>query len=93
MSPKELNQNYQEKKDSEKASRVIRKGIIKAEKKIERVENDIANLEKQLQDPAVMSNQTQSAELILKHSELQKNLDMYMASWEKLESDLTEISK
>lgn len=85
--------NYQEKKDSEKASRVIRKDIIKAEKKIERVENDIANLEKQLQDPAVMTNQTQSAELILRHSELQKDLDMHMARWEKLESDLTEISK
>ena len=56
----------------------------KLEKKINAIENEIAVLNQQLQDPEFYSGNKEVNQVINQHSELTNELDAKMKEWEEL---------
>lgn len=84
-------QEYQQRKALEKEERLLHKEINKLERKIETLETSLAELEEKLADPTLIEDVESSKEFFFKHGEVKKQLDQYMARWEKNEERRSEL--
>lgn len=83
-------EDYQQRKEQEKELRKIRKDIEQAEKRIEKLEQEIAAMVEQLQDPEFFKDEEKSKAAVLKHDELKAQLSKSMKNWEALLEELSE---
>ena len=70
-------QSYEERKEQQRQIKRLEKIVLDFEKKIEKIESEINELETVLTTPEGASN----VELLWKHAELQKKLDEIMDNW------------
>ena len=77
--------SYEEKKAKEKEDRQLRSDLNKIEKKIEKLELELAEMENKMSDPAFYDGENEaSKKLFFEHAEIQKNLNRNMQEWETI---------
>lgn len=85
--------NYQQKKELEKDIRRLKKDISNTEKKVETKEIELEDIESKMTDPDLMGDIEKSKEITFKHGQIQKELNQYLARWEKQLAELEELEK
>ena len=85
--------NYQQKKELEKDIRRLKKDISNTEKKVEAKEIELEEIESKMADPDLMGDIEKSKEITFKHGQVQKELNQYLARWEKQLAELEELEK
>lgn len=87
-------ENYIEKKELHKSLRKTTNSINNCEISIERLENELEGLSKQLESPSVIDyNNKEEQSVFLKYGECKKELDEKMAKWETLHAELNILRK
>ena len=77
--------SYEDKKAKEKEDRQLRSDLNKTEKKIEKLELELAEMENKMSDPTFYDGENEaSKKLFFEHAEIQKKLDLNMQEWETL---------
>lgn len=85
--------SHQERKDREKGIRQAKRDIHNFEKSITQLEDDIAALEVQMQDPEFFTANPDGKNAIYKHADLQKELDKTLERWEEAGELLEKLEK
>ena len=87
-------ENYIEKKEFNKSLRKITNSIISCEASIERLENELEELSKQIESPSAIGyDDIQGQSIFVKFGECKKELDEKIAQWENLHTALNELKK
>ncbi len=77
--------SYENKKTQEKEERQLRSDLNKVEKKIEKLELELAEMENKMSDPTFYDGENEaSKKMFFEHAEIQKNLDINMQEWEAI---------
>jgi len=77
--------SYEDKKTQEKEERQLRSDLNKVEKKIEKLELELAEMENKMSDPTFYDGENEaSKKMFFEHAEIQKNLDINMQEWEAI---------
>ncbi|MDD5659596.1 MAG: ABC transporter C-terminal domain-containing protein, partial [Actinomycetota bacterium] len=84
---------YIEKKELNKCLRKITNGITACESTIEKLENKLEEISKQLESPSIKHEDGESQSIYLKFEKYGKELDEKMKEWESLHMKLNELRK
>ncbi len=82
--------SYEQKKDYDRKVNKLTKGIKEAESTIAKLETEIADIEKKMQN---CSNNDDAMSLSSKHAELSDNLSKVMDQWTELQEQLEDLTK
>ncbi len=85
--------NWVQRKELEKEKRKLKSGIQKMESTIATLENKIEELNKQMANPELFSEEIKSGEIYKKHDQLNIRLSEGFAEWEKLQAKLEMLGK
>jgi len=80
---------YAERKAVRREEQKRRKELADVEARIARLEEDIARLTKEMQDPALAVDHARLGKLVDQHADMQEELDTLMLRWETLQEQLS----
>lgn len=84
---------YEQRKQLEREVRKINTQILKCEQSIEKLESEIAVMDKKLSNPAEFAEEISSGELYKSYDQLKKDLNSEMERWEELQFSAEELSE
>ena len=82
--------SHEERKAARREEQKLKKELLQVESRIETLEQDLAELSTEMQDPVMAVDHARLSPLIDKHSELQSELDACMERWEVLQELLAD---
>jgi ATP-binding cassette subfamily F protein 3 len=91
---KEISENKQSYLDKKEIDKVIRKALNKVqeyEKKIEKIESDIAHFDKQMANPEFLEKNANNVAVFKMYDQLKSNLLKEMENWEKANEELEKL--
>lgn len=83
--------DWQQRKEKERLRRKLQNELNKIEKQIEKSESVLDELNAKLSDPEKHSDEIADGSLYRQHVEIQKEIDEYYLTWERLNADLEKI--
>jgi len=84
---------YEQRKQIEREIRKINTLILKCEKKVEKLESEIALMDEKLSNPTEFAEEISSGELYKTYDQLKKDLNIEMEHWEELQFKAEEMSE
>ncbi len=79
-----------EKRDKEKELKQLNNSLRSLERKVEKQESEIADLEVLMSDPSEMQK-SENKDMFHTHADMQRKLDEYMMHWEKVGAEVDEL--
>ena len=84
---------YEQRKQQEKKIRKLKNSIGTVEAEIEKLEEELAQINDKLSDPEKYQEEIKSGELYKQHSDVDAKLQQVMEQWEQLHAELEELQE